>query len=62
MENNVVATLGYSAKVSSSEARVYSLELSEMQRLYNFKALLKEMESNISYAQYLTSHHTVMKI
>lgn len=53
MSRGKLAQLSYTAKVLSSEAKVYYLNWEEMQKIFNFKSLMKELVESPSYLQYL---------
>jgi len=53
LQTDSVARQIYTARVASSEASVYCLEWEEMQRIFNFKSILKELSESPSYVQYL---------
>lgn len=62
LENGQPAQLLFTARVTSSEARVYSLSLQEMQKIYNIDTLIMDGEWNRSYAQYLEDRTPLAEI
>lgn len=45
--------VSYSAKVISAEAKVYALEWSEIRKIFNFKSIVKEMDDNVCYIEFV---------